>query len=259
MPTKHRTIVSRMRMEHVAEPFCSIYEFVILPDYLNITSSISKFTLSFDFFIDEFFIWIVRLIFCRDISNGREVYPIQVVGKKKYRDARSTSSQSDSDTDQLIPDFKYITKTILLQNSIQIDRRVSQMRICSCVDKWVTVLMSFVFSKPRWYKNVHIFSFIFEIVVPHKIASVVRSPFRIGTVLTDVWSVISSIMIQLWSLNAMMCAAVINCCAKIESYKKDPKLRCKFSNVTNVLKVLAFEALRKFHAEHSLLNTPAKY
>lgn len=71
----------------------------------------------------------------RDISNGREVYPIQVVARKRYRNARSTSSQSESDTDQLIPDFKYITKTILLQNSIQIDRRVSQMRICSCVDK----------------------------------------------------------------------------------------------------------------------------
>lgn len=71
----------------------------------------------------------------RDISNGREIYPIQVVGRKKYRDARSTSSQSESDADTLIPDFKYITKTILLQNSIQIDRRVSQMRICSCADK----------------------------------------------------------------------------------------------------------------------------
>lgn len=71
----------------------------------------------------------------RDISNGREMYPIQVVVRKKYPNARSTSTESDSDNDQQIPDFKYITKTILLQNSIQIDRRVSQMRICSCADK----------------------------------------------------------------------------------------------------------------------------
>lgn len=77
----------------------------------------------------------IKNFFRRDISNGREVYPIQIVGRKKYRNARSTSTHSDSENDQLIPDFKYITKTILLQNSIQIDRRVSQMRICSCLDK----------------------------------------------------------------------------------------------------------------------------
>lgn len=76
-------------------------------------------------------------ILAQDISNGREMYPIQIVGRKKYRNTRSasTSTHSDSDNDQSIPDFKYITKTILLQNSIQIDRRVSQMRICSCLDK----------------------------------------------------------------------------------------------------------------------------
>lgn len=73
-------------------------------------------------------------ILCADISNGREMYPIQVVGRKKYRSA-TTSTHSDSDTEQSVPDFKYITKTILLQNSIQIDRRVSQMRICACLDK----------------------------------------------------------------------------------------------------------------------------
>lgn len=77
-------------------------------------------------------------VLCADISNGREVYPIQVIGRKKYRNARSASTStthSDSDTEPTVPDFKYITKTILLQNSIQIDRRVSQMRICSCLDK----------------------------------------------------------------------------------------------------------------------------
>lgn len=63
------------------------------------------------------------------------MYPIQIVGRKRFRNARSTSTQSDADNDPQLPDFKYITKTILLQNSIQIDRRVSQMRICSCTDK----------------------------------------------------------------------------------------------------------------------------
>lgn len=81
------------------------------------------------------FLFFLPLCAHRDISNGREVYPIQIIGRKKYRNARPASTQSDSDSDQLIPDFKYITKTILLQNSIQIDRRVSQMRICSCFDK----------------------------------------------------------------------------------------------------------------------------
>jgi len=42
-----------------------------------------------------------------------------------------------------LPDFKYITKTILLQNSIHIDQRISQMRICSCSDKYVSLIIKF--------------------------------------------------------------------------------------------------------------------
>lgn len=34
-----------------------------------------------------------------------------------------------------LPDFKYITKAIIQQSGIQIDRRISQMRICSCSDR----------------------------------------------------------------------------------------------------------------------------
>lgn len=60
-----------------------------------------------------------------DISNGREVYPIQIV----------KNLQIPHNDDVILPDFKYITKNILLQNSIQIDQRISQMRVCSCSDK----------------------------------------------------------------------------------------------------------------------------
>lgn len=65
------------------------------------------------------------IIVYSDISNGREVYPIQIV--KNLQIAHSD--------DAILPDFKYITKNILLQNSIQIDQRISQMRVCSCSDK----------------------------------------------------------------------------------------------------------------------------
>lgn len=61
--------------------------------------------------------------FCSDISNGRENYPIQLL----------TNLETGDDT--VIPDFKYITKNILMQNLIQIDERISQMRVCNCVDR----------------------------------------------------------------------------------------------------------------------------
>lgn len=71
----------------------------------------------------------------RDISNGRELYPIKIVRKSNARSAKDNRQAEFEFNDQIIPDFKYITKTILFQNATQIDRRVSQMRICSCLDK----------------------------------------------------------------------------------------------------------------------------
>ncbi|XP_055910325.1 histone-lysine N-methyltransferase EHMT2 isoform X2 [Eupeodes corollae] len=72
-----------------------------------------------------------------DISNGREFRPIQAV-RNEYNLiaalATTSSSSSDESDDIMFPDFKYITKNIIQQNSIQIDQRVSQMRICSCRD-----------------------------------------------------------------------------------------------------------------------------
>lgn len=65
-----------------------------------------------------------------DISNGREHYPIEVV-----RRPRIGKISNEVDDETILPDFKYITKSILLQNSVQIDYRVSQMRICSCNDR----------------------------------------------------------------------------------------------------------------------------
>lgn len=55
-----------------------------------------------------------------DISMGREAYPVKLIGTH----ARES-----------LPNFKYITQAIIIQNDIQIDRRISQMRICSCLDK----------------------------------------------------------------------------------------------------------------------------
>lgn len=57
---------------------------------------------------------------------------------------KAVNSKNDRQTDfefndQIIPDFKYITKTILYQNDTHIDRRISQMRICSCLDKYVFI------------------------------------------------------------------------------------------------------------------------
>ena len=72
---------------------------------------------SFDFSLSAVFILL------SDISNGREVYPIQITKNIQHSD------------EIILPDFKYITKNILLQNLIQVDQRISQMRICSCSDK----------------------------------------------------------------------------------------------------------------------------
>ncbi|XP_030382047.1 uncharacterized protein LOC115629669 isoform X2 [Scaptodrosophila lebanonensis] len=68
-------------------------------------------------------------VVCADVSNGREVRPIQAV-----RNELTMSEHEDEADTLMLPDFKYITKCIILQNSVQIDSRVSQMRICSCLD-----------------------------------------------------------------------------------------------------------------------------
>ncbi|XP_001355265.3 uncharacterized protein G9a isoform X2 [Drosophila pseudoobscura] len=69
------------------------------------------------------------LVVCADASNGREARPIQAVRNEL------TMSENEDEADTLMwPDFRYITNCIIQQNSVQIDRRVSQMRICSCLD-----------------------------------------------------------------------------------------------------------------------------
>ena len=67
-------------------------------------------------------------IVCGDICNGRELCPIQAL-----RNENNIAPVEESDQ-LMTPDFRYITDTIILQNNIQIDRRVSQMRICTCLD-----------------------------------------------------------------------------------------------------------------------------
>lgn len=70
----------------------------------------------------------VKMIFfsSSDISNGREMYPVQMVQRL-----------SNAET-MIMSDFKYITKNIILQNAVQIDMRISQMRVCSCSDSCIT-------------------------------------------------------------------------------------------------------------------------
>lgn len=67
-------------------------------------------------------------IVCGDISNGRELCPIQAL-----RNENNITPVEESDQ-LMLPDFRYITDTIILQNSVQIDQRISQMRICTCSD-----------------------------------------------------------------------------------------------------------------------------
>lgn len=88
-----------------------------------------------------------------DISNGREQRPIQAVRNESIMAANAIRAAAaavntigaegaaavgavvPNECDEImLPDFKYITKPIILQNSVQIDCRVSQMRICSCLD-----------------------------------------------------------------------------------------------------------------------------
>lgn len=67
--------------------------------------------------------------FSSDISNGREIYPIQMISNLK------SNNESSSVDEKLLPDFKYITKNIIFSSVTHIDQRISQMRICSCADK----------------------------------------------------------------------------------------------------------------------------
>ncbi|XP_039497074.1 histone-lysine N-methyltransferase EHMT2 isoform X1 [Drosophila santomea] len=68
-------------------------------------------------------------VVCADASNGREARPIQAV-----RNELAMSENEDEADSLMWPDFRYVTQCIIQQNSVQIDRRVSQMRICSCLD-----------------------------------------------------------------------------------------------------------------------------
>lgn len=55
-----------------------------------------------------------------DLSMGREAYPVKLIGTEET---------------MTLPNFKYVSQAIIIQNSIHIDRRISQMRICACPDK----------------------------------------------------------------------------------------------------------------------------
>lgn len=92
-------------------------------------------------------------IICDDISNGREARPIQVVRNEQKlccsanaaeqnggselllsAGASTTAIAHDESDEIMLPDLKYIKKSIILQNCTPIDYRVAQMRICSCMD-----------------------------------------------------------------------------------------------------------------------------
>lgn len=91
-----------------------------------------------------------------DISNGRELRPIQAVRNENHLTgtlaANTSSSSSDESDEMMLPDFKYITKNIIQQNPIQIDQRISQMRICSCLDGCISdQCQCTVASVQNWY------------------------------------------------------------------------------------------------------------
>ncbi|XP_020713800.1 uncharacterized protein LOC101448499 [Ceratitis capitata] len=99
-------------------------------------------------------------IICDDIANGREARPIQVVrneqkllcvngvgvekngrgdllaasGSEGSAAAATAAVNHDESDEIMLPDLKYIKKSIILQNCTPIDYRVAQMRICSCMD-----------------------------------------------------------------------------------------------------------------------------
>ncbi|KAJ6633813.1 Histone-lysine N-methyltransferase EHMT1 [Pseudolycoriella hygida] len=76
-----------------------------------------------------------KRVLINDISKGREWYPIKVV--KSYNTKENKLRGFDLDH-HMLPDFKYITKSITLNSFIQIDRRVAQMRICCCSDNCIS-------------------------------------------------------------------------------------------------------------------------
>lgn len=70
----------------------------------------------------------------RDISNGREAYPIKVLKRLPTDGGRSASYTKTMNS---VPQFQYITQSIVLHDlRLQIDRRISQMRICECIDRY---------------------------------------------------------------------------------------------------------------------------
>lgn len=75
-----------------------------------------------------------KRIVCSDISNGRELRPIQAIRNEVPIEDGSDLSTTDESDQIMWPDFRYIVNNIIQQNSIQIDRRISQMRICTCLD-----------------------------------------------------------------------------------------------------------------------------
>lgn len=88
-------------------------------------------------------------MFHRDISKGREAYPIKVIRRQRGTNSpakataaagcsSSNSSGISATASEAVPQFNYITQSIVLHSAaVQIDRRISQMRVCACEDKYV--------------------------------------------------------------------------------------------------------------------------
>lgn len=74
----------------------------------------------------------------RDISKGREAYPIKVIRRQRTGSpAKATAAAGGSNAPAgAVPPFQYITQSIVLHSAgVQVDRRISQMRVCACDDK----------------------------------------------------------------------------------------------------------------------------
>ncbi|KAG4069648.1 hypothetical protein HA402_014671 [Bradysia odoriphaga] len=74
-------------------------------------------------------------VLIKDISKGRELYPIKVVKTYTNKEKKLRGLEMDH---HMLPDFKYITRSIILNNFVQIDRRIAQMRICCCSDNCIS-------------------------------------------------------------------------------------------------------------------------
>ncbi|XP_055706357.1 histone-lysine N-methyltransferase EHMT2 isoform X2 [Phlebotomus papatasi] len=79
----------------------------------------------------------VSQIVCPDVTNGRESIPIPMV-KIVRRNVLRRSEEILWDVSK--PNFKYITKPVVVEELVQMDNRLARMEVCDCGDNCTTNL-----------------------------------------------------------------------------------------------------------------------